>query len=112
MRLSQIINSATANGVTAGPIYTGTTYAVIPEMTITLTTGGGNVLVLFSSVVNAFTTNVNAASFALFRDGVLVSLEYVYQTTNFQETVMGIAFIDVAPAAGSHTYTQRWKVLT
>jgi len=103
-------------GSTAFPTQASNTYAVIPEMTTTVTTKGNKVLIIFSGTFadtgspppTGRLTNI----FALFRDGVQISQDYVadvnspsYYNYDFQ---FSLSFID-SPTAASHTYDIRWK---
>lgn len=101
-------NITQAVGSTSAPFTNSGTFAVIPEMTVTITTKGGKVLILFAG--SFFFNVVGTGAIALFRDGVQVSqsMFFSYNSTSIDFSVP-INFLD-APSAGSHTYDVRWNV--
>lgn len=92
-------------GSTSGPTTSSTTYAVIPEMTQTLTFHGNPVLLLFTM---SFSQAAGNGAFAIFKDGVQLSQDYSIGTAN-ATLLVAISYIDT-PTAASHTYDIRWKV--
>jgi hypothetical protein len=106
-----------AVGSTAGPSTSSTTYAVVPEMTQTLTFKGNKVLLVFTCSCKIFGSTVQSGNFAFFKDGVQLSQDYTLSDgfvvggaviTQVVQLV-GVTFID-APSAGSHTYDVRFCV--
>jgi len=106
-------NKSNAVGSTSTPSTSSTSFAVIPEMTLTITTNGNKVLINFSATADILGSTVTAtAIFAIFRDGIQLSQNMEQQFTSANMAVwanMAITFID-APSAGSHTYDIRWRV--
>lgn len=101
-------NISTTNGVTPSPSLTSTTYTVVPEMTITLTTKGNKVLIMFDG--NMATQVGGIGKYALFLDGVQLSTDYELQTKDINLYVpVNLSYLDV-PTAGSHTYDIRWAM--
>lgn len=98
---------------TSGPATTSTTYAVIAEMTQTITTKGNKVLLVFSaSVVVANSGHGNCtAALAFFRDGTQVGPTFIVTVIDvgLPEQTPCFDYID-SPSAASHTYTVQWKV--
>lgn len=111
-------NKNDAAGTTSSPSSNGTGYSVMPEMTLTFTTKGNKVLLVFSAALG-LGSSANVAvngDIAFFRDGVQISPDYLIQssqTANGSVATVGLggclSFID-APTAASHTYDVRWKV--
>lgn len=114
----QLKNIGDAVGTTVGPSTTSTTYAVLAEMTQTLTFAGNKVLLIFTTSLNlqSNTTDTNPA-IAIFKDGVQLSQDYLMSgghtgastSVAFWEFPFAVSFID-HPSAGSHTYDIRWKL--
>lgn len=108
-------NVSESVGTTSAPSTTSTTYVVIPEMTVTLTTKGNRVLLAFtmSFVYSNPSVTGNFLNFAVFKDGSQISSDYACSKADssgvvvFQDMI-AITLID-APTAASHTYDIRWK---
>jgi len=106
-------NKVNALGSTAFPTQPNNTYAVIPEMTTTVTTNGNKILVIFTGTFCDTGSGSGAYDnlFAIYADGVRISPEYEFDVPtgqlnfNFQ---VSLTFID-SPSAGSHTYDVLWK---
>jgi len=105
-----------AVGTTSGPTTTSTTYAVIPEMTQTITFKGNKVLLVFTASMWSIDSPVN--NVAIFKDGTQLSTDYEFDPGTAgssalanHKLIVGITFID-SPSAASHTYDVRWKVGT
>lgn len=105
-----------ASGTTSGPSTNGTGYVVVPEMTLTFTTKGNKVLLVFTCALGLF-SSVDATpsgNLAFFRDGVQISADYLIESTQTANgsiaytTLAGLSLID-SPTAASHTYTVQWK---
>jgi hypothetical protein len=105
-------NVAQATPSTSGPTTASGTYAVIPEMTITVTTKGNDILLLFSIVLASSVPGYQYAM-AFFRDGAMIGPEFDGGNTmtagNFLQIPFAQSFLDNTAAAGSHTYDVRWK---
>lgn len=105
-------NIANAVGSTASPNQTSSTYAVIPEMTVTITTTGNKVFINFSGtfLITGTGTGVFQTKFAVFKDGVQLTQDYGSDiptdglNNNYN---VAITYIDT-PTAASHTYDIRW----
>ncbi len=115
--ISSIKQSAV--GTTSAPTTTSASYVVIPQMTVTITTSGGNVLILFNGAFNVqsnddFTIGIHEDSVLVagteqrsaFFGGSLLGLTPAAITSG---NVSAIGMV-IAPSAGSHTYDVRWKV--
>lgn len=105
-------NISNAVGTTPSPSTTSTSYVVIPEMTLTLTTKGNKVIIIFTGNVN---TTATICALAIFKDGVQLSADFEVSTAGLSGTGgvlvwqhVVIADIDT-PTAASHTYDIRWK---
>ncbi len=101
-------NLSTPTPTTSAPTTTSATYAVIPEMTTTITTKGNKVLILFSGTI-ANNTSGALGKVAVFLDGTQVSPDFQWTAagTGFGAEVC-ISWLD-SPSAASHTYDIRWK---
>lgn len=108
-----------AVGTTSAPTTTSASYVVIPQMTVTITTSGGNVLILFNGAFNIqsnddFTVGIHEDAVLVsgteqrsaFFGGSLLGLTPGAITSGIASTIG----MTVAPSAGSHTYDVRWKV--
>lgn len=117
---SDVSASGTVPGTTSAPTQTSGTYAVIPEMTLTVTTHGGNVLVAFDGsfdlqsgddwLVSIFVDGAqNSASEreAKFFGGSLLGLT----PAEVQAVPIGCSALVTGLAAGSHTFDARWRRL-
>jgi hypothetical protein len=98
-------NVNNAAGSTSNPSTTSATYAVVPEMTQTITTKGNLIWLTFSS--SATLSSAGAGDFAFFKDGVQISQDYSMQVASL--LIVALTFMD-NPTAASHTYDVRWKV--
>lgn len=107
-------NIQNATPSTVGPSTSSSTYAVIPEMTLTFTTKGNNVLLVFAASLDyATVTGSQFAKLAIFKDGSQLTndIEFGFSQTGTAslEAAITITFID-SPTAASHTYDVRWKL--
>lgn len=101
---------------TSGPSTSSGTPAVIPQMTLTLTTVGGVVLVAFTGTFTLLTAD--AGTIALYVDGVEVAssnrgIAYVSSAGALDPAASIVAnygFVELldALAPGSHTFDVRW----
>jgi len=110
---------ATVTGSTANPTSANAAFVVIPEMTLTVTTIGGQLLALFDADfhIAAVADNFN---YALFLDGVEIAGTRRQVSCNLAVT-LGLLTVDtLAPcsahalitlAAGSHTVDTRWAAI-
>lgn len=108
----------TVTGSTANPTSSNASFVVIPEMTVSLTTAGGSVLVLFDCTFNIQT--VDSFSYAIFLDGVVVAGATRQVTSSFSLSLGLLTLDDQQPAsvhalltlaAGAHTIDVRWARL-
>lgn len=96
-------------GSTADPTTASSTYVVVPEMSITLSTTGNSVLVQFSS-----SFNVNAADsfdFSIFVDGSehANAHRHVQCATAIAGLPSSTQALITGLGAGNHTFDVRWK---
>lgn len=110
---------ATANGTTSSPTTTSGTPAVIPQMTVTLTTQGRHVFVSFSGSFNL--QHNDSFDLQVYQDGVAVAgtlrrVNFIASTGALVSTgsIPGfpVALVTLIPlvSAGSHTFDVRWSV--
>lgn len=107
-----------ANGSTSAPTSTNASFVLIPEMTVTITTQGGDVLVTFTSSFNL--QSGDNWDFAIYTDsslqtgtqrhvefhgGSLIGLT----PATFDGYATCITFLVTGLAAGSHTFEARWS---
>lgn len=108
---------STVNGSTSNPTSTNPAFVVIPEMTTTVTTIGGALLVLFDATFHmaGLLDNFN---YAIFLDGaevagtrrqvaVVLSVTLGVLSTDNQQPSSSHALV-LAPSVGSHTVDVRW----
>lgn len=102
-------NIASAVGVTSGPTTSSATFADLPEMTLTFTTKGNKILIVFAGVFDNSTSLTTDLELILLRDGVqqfvTTHVGFLNGTDYFQNGTL--VFLD-QPAAGSHTYKIQW----
>lgn len=108
-----------ANGSTNNPTTTSGTFAVIPQMTITMTTQGSVVLVEFSGTFNV--QNNDSFNIQVFSDGVAVTGTMRHVEFHGASGLLGLApgSIDGLPVSvqalitglseASHTFDVRWE---
>lgn len=107
-------NIAQTTATTANPTTTSTSFAIVPEMTLTITTTGANkVLLLFTCVIGvpAGTTTFEV-SFGFFKDGTQIGATYtmasIENNTSSSLYTISMQLMD-SPSNASHTYTVQWK---
>lgn len=102
-----VTQSQYINGTSTNPTTTSTTYVDLPEITATLTTVGGDLLVWLSATL-FMTTNQNVG-LALSLDG---AAEVAIQLNTPNPTTQALACVAKfsGVAAGSHTVKGRWRV--
>lgn len=110
--------SGNVTGSTSAPTTTSASYVVIPEMTLTITTQGGSIVVGFNGSFNV--RDGDDFTIGIHQDGSLVGKEQ--RLAFFGGTLLGLtpasmtsypAIISAriaTPSAASHTYDVRWKV--
>lgn len=103
-------NLLSAVGTTSNPATSSLTYSVIPEMTLTGTTFGNKVMIIFTAVMQA---PFQGGFVAIFRDGSQITTDFesasvVNGVTSVQ--LSGLTFLD-NPSAASHTYDIRYKAV-
>lgn len=97
-------NVAQAPGTTSGGTSSSTSYSVIPDMSVTVTTKGNRVLIAFSGIC---TGDVNHMFFfALFKDGTQLTPDYQFGANS--TFTAALTWLD-SPTAASHTYDMRYK---
>lgn len=107
---------ATVGGTTNNPTRGVNTFALLPEMTATITTSGGDVLVNSQCTISI--QNGDNSELALFVDGA----EYLPNTTRSRNQVAGlIGATNAQPcpvvtlvtglAAGPHTFEIHWRAV-
>jgi hypothetical protein len=85
-----------------------TGFTLMPGMTITMTTAGGNVEALFTSSVK-HSRGSKYSDYALFVDGV-EKFRVRQETTEQQEaTGISLAYLVSNLSAGQHTFEIRWR---
>lgn len=89
---------------------TGFTDIDATDMSITVTTGGGSLLVLFTAFVSYNGTAGNYVNFDLLVDGVAFAGDDGIQAIGPGEGNLAIAQIVDGLASGSHTIRLRWRV--
>lgn len=95
-------NISQAVGSTSGPTTSSITYGDLAEMTVTITTKGNPILVIFSGV--ASTNGVGYYTVVL--DGSIISPEFTTAATS--AIPISLTYLD-QPAAGAHTYKIQFK---
>ena len=106
-------NKLQAIGSTSNPTTQSTTFVTLPEMSVTLTTHGNKVMVIFSGVFTATGSSTGSTQLflAIFADGTQVSPVYDWDINpdeiNYNKT-FSVVYLD-SPTAASHTYTVGWK---
>lgn len=103
-----ITQKSRAAGSTSGPTRLAATYAVIPEMAITLTTTGGDCEVFFGGTFSA--NGVVNYSCAIHLDGTIIgsTQRTVTETNSGYFQTLTISHLETSLAAGSHTFDVRW----
>jgi hypothetical protein len=105
-------NAATQSGratpTTSGPTTVSTSYADVPEMTVTLVTEGGSVIVVAQISFNHSAGSV-AVNFALSQDGAAEVFDVNLTTVAAGFAQQAVVVGHFTPAAGSHTWKMRWK---
>lgn len=98
----------TVGGSTSSPTRSAATYAVIPEMTLDITTIGGDVEINFGGTFAGST--LGNYSVAVHKDGTIIpaTLRSVTSTNNGYFQTLSLSYIDPAPSAAAHTYDVRW----
>jgi hypothetical protein len=107
---------ASVIGSTSGPTRTTATFAVLPEMTATISTSGGDVELSFSGSFSFLTGD--AFDFALFMDGseiagsrrheAYTSSQGLLDPTGSDTRTVEITFLVQSVTSGSHTFDVRW----
>jgi hypothetical protein len=111
VQLQTVNTLTTVSGSTLAPTTNSNTPSVIPEMTTSVTSRGGKVLLIFSgNISNDNVSGQKQGFFDFVRDSTAVSVGTLIQTFSDANlaTLVNFSHID-APAAGSHTYSVRWS---
>ena len=107
-------NAATQNGLavgsSSGPTTTSTSYADLTDMSVTLTTTGGDLLCFFAgSVSESGLANAIIVAFSLDAAAEVGEIAWNAPGANYIEPIVGLwRFTGVS--AASHTVKVRWKV--
>ena len=99
-----------ANGVSSNPVTTSSALADMPDMVVTLTTTGGDVLLWF---VGTFTSPAPTAvaTIGLSMDGANLVNVILTQPVSANALVLGSCFTLIsAPAAVTHTFKALWAI--
>jgi hypothetical protein len=99
-------NIAAVSGSTSSPSTSSTTAAVVAEMTLSLTTKGNPVLMLFSTVATVNTDGL-VGNFYFGFDGSQIGPTYEYSDSN--RNTFSATLLIPAPAAGAHTFAVYFK---
>lgn len=107
--IAQVSQPLGSNGITAAPT-ASTIFATLPEMSVTITTHGSNVQVIFSGNGVVGSGSGEGVLYKLLRDGSQIGNTLTTTTDpNSNAPPAMFNFID-NPAAGSHTYSVQWAV--
>jgi hypothetical protein len=106
-----VTQSATASGVTSGPTTTSSVFADIPDMSITLTTTGGNVLVwLMTLLQNSGVANATTQLALRADSGADVSSLTQSEFKAVGSNIVGSTLaLFSGLSAGAHTFRGRWS---
>lgn len=101
--------SGRAVGTTSGPTTTSATFATLAEMSVTVTTTGGNLLINFAGNFNVLRND--DARLQVFVDGTALGPEYTLTNANNDIGIFMAAINELKTglAAGSHTVTLQWR---
>lgn len=103
------IQTAIAIGATSSPTTTSTTYVDADEMTVTLSTSGGDVLAIFSTSTENSGANANLIALSL--DGAAeVGIRRFIPGGAGQATTLTTVHLFTGVTPGSHTIKGRWRV--
>ena len=106
-------NHVQAIGSTANPTTQSSSFVTLPDMSVSITTHGNKVMIIFTGVFSATGSSTGATQLflAVFADGVQVSPVYdwdIHPNEIGYNKTFSIVYLD-SPSAGSHTYTVGWK---
>jgi len=100
-------NIAKATPTTSSPTTTSDSYVDMPEMSVTVTTQGNKILIIFSASCSQNTANAGGR-FQLLRGTTILLTDYGF-ITPVATSVFGVSFNwSDAPAAGTYTYKIQW----
>lgn len=109
-------NKEKSTATTSSPSAPTGAFATIPEMTKTITTKGNDVLLIFSCNLHRTTKSGGAEdliNIQFKRDSTIIGIIIVEGFANAEandiDRHISFSHLDVAPAAGSHTYVAEWK---
>lgn len=108
-RSKPIGQSAIAVGSSSGPVTGSTSYVDLTDMSVTLTTTGGVLLVWFSGTFTLDTTNLTTVGLSLDAATEVAEVSFSEATANFRQTLATVWRFSGVSAA-SHTIKVRWKV--
>lgn len=96
-------------GSTSAPTTASTSYATIPDMSVTLTTTGGDLVAWFSGTFSNSSSG-STTFVALALDGGSEASEKLHTTPNANfSSEIGTLYVFTGVSSGSHTVTARWK---
>jgi trimeric autotransporter adhesin len=111
LAVGAISQSAIASGATANPTTTSASMVDCPDMAITLTFTGGDVLVWFAlTAQNNTAGTISATQIAL--DGVDSTVVMAGTVPAANGLFVIVNMLRVATVSGSHTFKGRWAALT
>lgn len=106
----QVTQTAFVSGSTVNPTTTSTSVVDLPDMTLTMTTTGGDVLVFLVCVVsNATLGAVTSIDVNMDVSGEVSAVQCTSKVANAQDCLATIARYS-APSAASHNWKGRWNV--
>jgi hypothetical protein len=88
-----------------------TTYVLMTGMSVTLNTGGGDVLVHFTTTIQT-SANGADADIGLFVDGTHYFAVRNHTKDSNDTDAMNLSYLVTGLSAGSHTFQIRWRVNT
>jgi hypothetical protein len=104
-------NIKIVEGATVSPSTTSISFVAMPDMTVTITTHGYSVRIMFNGICYNSTAGQGGA-FALWRDGSALANvaggSFISSAAN-DEHGCSLSFTDYAPSAASHTYEIYWE---
>lgn len=105
-------DSASAEGGANGPTSTNAAFVLIPDMTVSLTTAGGNVALLFTGSFDQ--RDLDDVDFQFFQDGAPVGEIFSYVIANggllSQIQSQSLFHLVTGLAAGTYLFETRWRV--
>lgn len=105
-----MVQAVNAAGVTDSPTTTSTTFVTATEMTVTLTTTGGDLAVWFSTSMENGTLGA-AVLIGISLDGAAtVAIRRMVTAAAGQDIPMATSHVFTGVSSGSHTVRGQWRV--